>query len=235
MLNKILVGTVLLLLLAGAVMGALWQHERGSHRKSILRLENERAATDVTHRELVRLKDGQVRVATRLAFQRKVNLDSALAKVTWAEGLTAHARAQVKLLSDSLQATTLGTAEVDEVSGTVTAHGELDAADSLGVTVAADVEVQLDPPASIWDWNVVRSPLAFSLTLGCQGTAATAALVGPPWAQFDLTEVEQDPALCNPIPRTSWQPFKLRVPSFLEVILLMGTGAVIGNLVDLPP
>ena len=93
----------------------------------------------------------------------------------------------------------------------------------------------LDPPGSTWQWFVTRPPLGFSLTLGCKGTAAVAHLTGPPWADFDLTEVEQDLTLCNPIPRTRWAPFKLRMPSLLEVLLLTAAGMVLESRVDLIP
>ena len=86
MLTKILVGVVLVLVVVSAAMAWLWNHERRSHRDSVLRLENERAAQDSTHREVVAMKDGEVAVATRLAFQRQVQLDSALRRAARAEG-----------------------------------------------------------------------------------------------------------------------------------------------------
>ena len=124
---------------------------------------------------------------------------------------------------------------VDEEAKTITAHGELDASDSLGVTVEADVEIRTDSMISTWDWLLVRRPLEFTLTLGCTGTAASAHLVGPTWAEFDLGQVEQDPALCNPPPRMKWNPASFRIPSVLEVMVFVGAGIVIGSYLDTPP
>jgi len=161
--------------------------ERARANGERLARTNAEAAADTTRRWFA----GQLQVATRLIVQDQVHLGAALR----AAGRPTTA-ATITVAPAPIAVTTTGTATAD------TLHGQLD-------TVGVHVRVTVVAPA--WAWAVRRDPVDLQLGLSCDAGAARATVAGPTWAQLTLTDLHQDPGVCNP--PAHWAPFSFRAPS----------------------
>ncbi len=221
-----------------AVVGAwAWgQSMRRQLRDTEVAHANALAAKDTAIVRLTALGDSQVAVTRRLAFQAEVDLEVAEAAFgdemddsleVWATSL-----AQFRIRGDSLERELVGRdAEVD-TAGSIVAESKLDAIDSLGVSVAASVEIPPTLISPIWRWSVVRAPASVSVGLRCEGALAAAYLTSPPWLPIAVDSVVQDDAICNPLP-AGWQPFKIEMPSIPVAGGLVFGGMVLQSILNL--
>jgi hypothetical protein len=214
-----------------AIVGTwLWaQSLRSQLRDKDVAHANALAAKDTAIVRLTMLGDSQVVAVTRqLAYQAEVELGAAkkaFGKMmrdsveTWATAL-----ATLQIRGDSLERELVGRdAEVDTSTGVITAVGELNAADTMGVDVRAKVAIPPTLESPVWQWNVVRSPATVSVGLRCEGTAAAAYLTSPPWLRLSIDSIVQDDRICNPLP-SGWRPFEIKVPSVPALVTIVAAG-----------
>ena len=226
--RRLIPAVVVIAAIAIAIGGTLmWaQSMRRALRDQDVVHANALAAKDVETVRLVTVRDSQVAVTRRLAYQGAVELRAARAAYADLQDtvdVMGVSLAQLKIRGDSLEVVIAGhDAEVDTL-GTITAEGELDARDSLGVSVRASVEIPPTLESPIWRWSVAREPLSLSLGLQCEGTLAAAYVTGPAWASLVLDSVVQRDEICNPIP-SSWRPFEIKVPSIPVIIVTLLAG-----------
>ncbi len=225
----IIVATIIVAFVA--VGGALaWaQSMRLQLRNKEVAHANALAAKDTAIVRLVAAGDSQVAVTRRLAYQGEVDLQDA--RVAFGDllrdtvAVLGVSLAQFRIRGDSLEQVIEGMdAEVD-TAGTITVVGNLDATDSLGISVKARVEIPSTLISPLWMWNVTRAPLPLSVGLQCEGTRAVAYVTGPLWALIALDSVVQDDEICNPLP-SGWKPFRIEVPS-----VPVAAGLVLGGMV----
>ena len=201
-------GVVLAGLLALIVwLGLTVYAQRRVLRAAQLHADSVEVAADSSRRYWV----GQTQVAARRAYQGQVQLAAALQQLQ-ATGATL---VGVRLERDSLRRVGVGRASEDTAARTVTARGEL-AADSLGVTVRADVVLgpvqALGPLTSSFTWDVVRHPILLDVALVClPGHRAEAQITSPNMVPLTVTGAASRADICYPPPR--WSPFSLRPPS----------------------
>ena len=229
----LIVATIIVALVA--VGGALaWaQSMRHQLRNKEVAHANELAARDTTIVRNIRAAgDSQIAVTRRLAYQGEVELEAA--RVAYGDVMDdsveiwATSLAQFRIRGDSLEAVIEGLdAEVDEV-GTITAQGEFDATDSLGVSVTASVEIPQTLVSPLWMWNVRRAPATISAGIQCENSRAALYLTGPTWLRFDVDSVVQDDEICNPLP-SGWKPFEVNVPGIPTIVALLTVGAILGS------
>jgi len=157
----------------------------------LLRL-NAQAEADSTHHFL----QNQLQIATRLITQKP---------------LPQHATATVTI---RVPGDTVVRVDTVLVGDTLRAH-----LDTNGVHVGAVVAVL--PPAT-WRWTLRQDPLSYRVTFqGCVDRAAHIRVEGPPWQPVQLTDLAQDPNLCNPRPSSL---FSLKPPSLVwAAALVLGT------------
>lgn len=180
---------------AGAVVLAVLGyigHLRSAVRRERLERLNTQADADVTAHFL----RGQLQVATRLVAQRP---------------LAGGATATVTIRVPGATVTRVDTVFVGD-----TVRAQLD---TNGVHVSAVVALQPLPPT--WTWNLRQDPLTYRVTFeGCHDHAARVNVEGPRWQAVQLVELQQNPNICNPAP--GWQPFSLKAPSALWVVVIAG-------------
>lgn len=196
---------------------ATLQVQRHALRAAALRSDSLEVAADSSRRWW----DGRFQVAARRAYQVEIQLATALKQGQATAASLVHAR----LEADSLQRVIEGQVTHDSAVGSATARGEL-AAESLGVTVRADVLIQpvraLGPLTSTFTWNVTRHPVLLDVALVClPGHRAEARISTPSHVPLTITGAASRPDVCYPPPR--WQPFSLRPPS---LPWLVGAGLV---------
>ncbi len=224
-----IVATIIVAFVAVGSALAWAQSMRHQLRNKEVAHANALAAKDTAIVKIIRTAgDSQVAVTRRLAYQGEVDLRAARAAFdaeindsveTWATSLT-----QLRIRGDSLEQVIEGLdAEVDTV-GTITVVGNLDATDSLGISVEASVEIPSTLISPLWRWNVSRVPLPLSVGIQCEGARAVAYVTGPPWASIAMDSVVQDDELCNPLP-SGWRPFELKMPS-----VPVAAGLVVGGM-----
>lgn len=187
---------------------------------------NERARHDSTRRVVVTLGDSIVAVFDRLAEQTDVSTrlrrDNILLRNERGAAL-----AQLELLGDSLERMHLAVA-VEEDSGTFRTADSLDARDSTGIFVKAQVALTLEPLQAQWQWNLVRDPLNLNVAFICQGRDAAVRVTGPSWADLNVAQAAQDPMFCNPLPKP-WNPFSIKPPSVPWALALFIGGFLLGG------
>lgn len=207
--------------------GRWTQHQldatRVALRDTTVAIANVRAAADSSVRTIQQAADQTVAVATRLAYQGRVDLKDSLATLG-----VAHAALIIE--ADSLRIMRAGApAVLDTVAQLVRAADTLEARDSLGVTASAVVEISLAPsrPPPRWRWHVVRHEVAYQLDLSCRGTQAAAAFTGPAFAPVVIDSVIQDDEICVPTPAAAgWRPIRVDVPDLFDLVLLAAAYAL---------
>lgn len=161
-------------------------------RRERLERLNAEAVADSTHHFL----RGQLQIATRLIVQKP---------------LPEHATATVTIRVPGKTVTKTDTLLVGD---TLRAH-----LDTNGVHVSA--VVMLLPRPALWDWTLRQDSLSYRVTFErCRNHAAQVSVAGPRWQAVQLTELQQDPNVCNPKP--SWSPFSLKPPSALWMVVIAG-------------
>ena len=230
--SRILLITTIVVALLGIGTAWAWALSMGRElRDKEVAYANSLAARDTAIvRIIAAAGDSQVAVTRRLAYQGEVDLQMAReafdTEINDSVEVWATSLAQFRIRGDSLERELIGRdAEVD-TAGTITVVGELDAMDSLGMSVSASVEIPPTLVSPLWRWNVARAPLTLSVGLRCEGTLAVAYVTGPPWATIAVDSVVQDATICNPIP-SGWRPFEIRMPSVPALVTLLTAGAVL--------
>lgn len=225
-------------------LGAFWTY-RAHRLEAQLRAEriasaNLLAAKDTTIVAVKRDGDRAVTVARRLAFQERVELAAyftdSISRLTDSLEVVGKVLARFAILGDSVTVLQEALARLDALGNIVTAD-TVDLADSLGVRAAAVVSIprivvtlpQGETSSASWTWHVERLPMSLELALHCEGSFAVAQLAGPPWAGLELARVAQDETICNPLPRRSWNPFAVELPSLPFAALLVGGGILVGR------
>jgi len=189
-------------------------------RKEQLAAANARAAADTSRHRV----EGQLAIATRLAFQRSVELAAAVRE----KGKVGQSAVRLRLEGDSLRRELAGRVlpTTDTAAHQVVAVGELDARDTLGIRAAARVTVSdVTPgprPLALFAWTLERAPAPLEVSLSCQGRDAVADVTGPRWLPITIDQAVQSPEVCNPPPR--WEPFSVRLPSVPVALVLIGAG-----------
>lgn len=225
------------LAMAGVVFGLVAEIRRRASenelRETRIAAANHAAALDEGQRYIARLLGEQVAVFQRRAYQQEIRAE--LAQDSLEERATAIA--QLTIEADSLRRIITRTASADTMGVIVTAD-TLDAADTLGVTAAASVELTPDPVvpllyAARWTWELRRAAIPMRLELTCREHEAIARVSGPTWAPIVLDSVAQEPVHCNP-PQPAWQPFTLKAPSVTQAAVIVamweGVRAIVGLL-----
>ena len=219
-------------------LGALWAYR--AHRLAAqLRTEriaaaNLLAAKDTTLVAVKRDGDRQIQVARRLAFQERVALaeyfTDSISRLTDSLELVGKAAANLAIEAAELRAERAGAAAVVDTAGNLVAADTLDAADTLGVTVSAEVTIPLlrSAPTS-WRWELARAEIPLTFTLHCEGPYAVSQLAGPTWAALRIDSVVQDERICHPPVARTWRPFALELPSLPVAALLVVGGVVVGR------
>jgi len=229
---SIAVSVIACLLAVGTWVWA--QSLRSELRDERVAFANQLAAKDQEITRLAVLSDSQVAVTRRLAFQLeegKINLRAA--RTAYGDMLDSVevlgvALAEFQIWGDSLEAVLVGKDATIDSMGTVRAEGHLDARDSLGLEVGAEVTIPRSLEAPTWTWSVAREPLSLSLGLQCEGPMAAAYITGPPWASIAIDSVAQQAGICNPLP-PRWQPFELKLPSIPVTGALLVIGYFLGS------
>ena len=197
---------------------------RGRLRDARLETSNVEAELDRTRTRYV----DSLRISERLAKQLEVELSHAL-KEGRARGASL---VHLTVERDSLQRVVLEQrVRIDTTQASVAAASEL-VAESLGVTVAADVVLQpvraLGPVTATFTWNVVRHPILLDVALVClPGHRAEARISGPPHLPITITGATSRPDVCYPPPR--WQPFSFQPPSVLWLGAAFAGGVLVAK------
>ena len=227
MLSKILAVVVALMVIAGAITGwKLWAAQNALRDQKI-ETANARAAADESRLMIRAEGDTAVAVAERLAFQTEVRLREAFRDSVERMAL---ATARVRLEADSLRQVVEGTAAVRDSTGNLTAFATLDARDSLGIEVEAEVTIPADltiPPT--WTWRIWRAQIDLELALSCEGNLAVAQLAGPRWLPLAIDSVAQRPEFCIPQVQSRWNPFSVSMPSLPVAAALVIGGYLLGT------
>ena len=226
-LTKILAVAVVVALIAGGVVSwQLWASQNAL-REQRIETANARAAADTSKLRIRAEGDTAVAVAERLAFQTEVSLREAFRDSVERMAL---ATARVRLEADSLRRVAEGAAAIVDSAGNLTAAGRLDARDSLGLEVDAEVVIPADRSLlPVWTWKVWRQTIDLELALSCEGDLAVAQLAGPSWLPLAIDSVAQRPELCIPPVRLGWNPFSMRIPSLPWAVVLVTVGYVLGS------
>lgn len=213
-----------LLVAAASILYA--QHQAGQAREAELALDRQEALADSTRLALV----SSVQWLTERAHtwqRRAVQEDLDQTETEEELGVDPRARTRIEIGIPDIEATDiLGGGPVEEEGATRSA--------SLHYRerpVTVDVTARLPPPpdTATWDVSVAVDAIHAQLTVGCgeapEGRSirpATANLTVPDWVEVRLSEVRQEPSVCNPVDRgwlLGWDP-----PAWVEV----GAGLVVG-------
>lgn len=190
-----MVAMLMLVLLVGS--GFWWRHAR----RDALERDAAEARADSTRRVDARLLSGEIAAWERRAVQERLRAD----RLDRELGRTTVALSQARLTIDSLRVKTPSSKPVEVLEGdTRVGTFQLRQAPYSIRAVAT-----LPPPPAYGEIDLLIRldpiPLMARLMCGARdprtGVApATVLVAAPPWAQVQLEQVQQDPAVCSPEP-----------------------------------
>lgn len=222
--NKLLFGGVAAAVALCAALYGKYLHTAAQLRDALLHTDSLQAAADTTRLVYA----DSLRLFERRAIQQEQRADDL------DRDLGRERRARVALVAqvESLQ-TTATTTPVYRAD-TATA-----AFDVTAPPYHAQVDVVIPPPPSpaLLDLAVTLDPAPMEVRLGCGPSVnglrpATVAVIPPPWLDVDLTQVEQDPDVCqSPILARPRGLLAVRIPAWLAVLTTLaafGFGLTVG-------
>lgn len=164
-----------------------------------LELDGKEALQDSTREltDLVEELGGVVRLFQRRSFQAELQVDELDRRL----GQESRARITAEARLQELEARGTGTVAVDTVTGARSARFHVR---EEPYTITADVHLPVPPAEGILDARVQVDPAEISARIGCEEDrgqrirSASVLFQTPPWLEIELTDVRQEPDVCNP-------------------------------------
>lgn len=224
----VLLGVTALLMVAGSLFYAHQQSEQA--RAAELALDRQEALADSTRQvyaQYLAWLNGRAHTYQRRAVQEDLEQTDTEEEV----GVDPRARTRVTISVPGVDTTGLPSPDPVSMDGETRVASLIYEEEPFRLEATA--RVPPPPDTATWDVSVAMEAIRAELTVGCgeapEGRSirpATANLTVPEWVSVELTEVRQEPAVCNP--SSGWL-FGWDPPGWLEVAVPLAGGIEIGR------